>query len=414
MDKISILLGKSVQALTRLRGNGGSALPGLIVEKTNPAFLRQVLKKLPYGVVVVSGTNGKTTTTKIVSELLEKQGLRVFTNASGSNFVRGVISSILEHINLHGTFDYDIAVLELDEAHAVKFAAIAPISHTLLLNVERDQLDRFGEIDHTAKLLNQVAHATTSTVILNREDPRLREIQTVSTRYFGLSNKLLRAFPSDDDLLDQTKNAPKRKLAQRADVTLISLRGNRALYQIAQKKYTCTLALKGVYNAFNAAGALALVRAILPESKPDKLIKGLTDINSAFGRGESFIKNGAKVELFLVKNPSAFQLNLTSFADKKHHYLIAINDQIADGRDVSWLWNVDFRSLPRVAYVSGTRATDMALRLKYDEVPCAHIEADLSRALSRFLAENSKPKRIFATYTAMLAIRKILAGRSIL
>ena len=160
MEKVSIILGKAVQKVTRLKGNGGSALPGLVIERTNKNFIKQVLGKLPHGVVVISGTNGKTTTTKIVSELLEKQGLKVFTNKSGSNFVRGVISAILANIKITGKFDFDIAVLELDEAHAVKFAEQVPIDYALFLNVQRDQLDRFGEIDHTAELLQKVATKT--------------------------------------------------------------------------------------------------------------------------------------------------------------------------------------------------------------------------------------------------------------
>lgn len=417
MEKLSILLGKSVQKISRLRGNGGSALPGLIVEKTNPNFLRKALSNLPYGVVVVSGTNGKTTTTKIISELLEKQGLRVFTNNTGSNFVRGVISAVLKNIRINGKFDYDIAVLELDEAHALRFADVAPIHYSLLLNVERDQLDRFGEIDYTAKLLTKLARATKRTVVINREDPRLRDIKTNDTRYFGLSPKLLSAFPSDDELLEKTTGLnlmPKRKSPPPAAVILEKLNEKHACFKIGKQKYSCELSLKGIYNAYNAAGALTLVMAILPDAKQKQLVDDLASISSAFGRGETFTKNGSTIELFLVKNPAAFQLSLASFADQKHSYLIAINDHVADGRDISWLWNVDFKGLPRVSFAAGTRAADMALRLKYDEVACAHIEEDLARALSRFLSENTKPKRIFATYTAMLEIRKILTGRSLL
>ena len=174
MERLSIVLGKGVRALAKIRGTGGSALPGLVVEKTNPDFLRHILSKLPYGVIVISGTNGKTTTTKIVSELLTKQGLKVFTNKTGSNFVRGVISEVLEDISITGKFDYDIAVLELDEAHAVKFCEKVPINYALILNVQRDQLDRFGEIDHTADLLQKVANNVSKCAILNREDPRQR------------------------------------------------------------------------------------------------------------------------------------------------------------------------------------------------------------------------------------------------
>ena len=190
MEKVSIILGKTVSKLSRLRGNSGSALPGLVIEKTNPKFVKKVLSKLPYGVVVISGTNGKTTTTKVVAETLEKQGLKVFTNNTGSNFVRGVISAIIKNIKVSGEFNYDIAVLELDEAHAVKFSEVVPIDYALLLNVQRDQLDRFGEIDHTADLLQKVASVTKKCVILNREDPRVGKITADKVAYFGLSEPM--------------------------------------------------------------------------------------------------------------------------------------------------------------------------------------------------------------------------------
>ncbi len=415
MEKLSILIGKTVQKITRLRGNGGSALPGLVIERSNPKFVSQVLSKLPYGVVAISGTNGKTTTTKIVTELLESQGLKVFTNKSGSNFVRGVISAILNNIKITGKFDFDIAVLELDEAHAVKFTEVAPIDYALLLNVQRDQLDRFGEIDHTADLLQKVATATKKAVILNREDPRIANISTTSNTkkvYFGLSEKLQKDFPSDDQLLldqKQTKHEEKPAL-----VVLDKLKDNTATYETSGQKYSAELKLRGSYNAYNAAGALALCQTILPDVDPAKFIAKLTKIESAFGRGEIFDINGVEVELLLVKNPSAFQLSLASFVDAKHDYMIAINDFVADGRDVSWLWNVDFSQLSSVKVVSGTRATDMALRLKYDEVKVRACEEDLEKALKKLISGNNKPKRIFATYTAMLALRKIISGSSIL
>ena len=411
MEKLSILLGKSVQKVTRLRGNGGSALPGLVIERTNPKFVRKVLSKLPYGVVVVSGTNGKTTTTKIVAELLEAEGLKVFTKKTGSNFVRGVISAILKDIKLSGKFDYDIAVLELDEAHAVKFCEVVPINYALLLNVQRDQLDRFGEIDHTADLLQKVAENAQKAVVLNREDPRISKIKAEHQIYFGLSDALLKKFPSDDNLLYKTDVTVSDKPAI---VTLDKLDGQKATYSIKTEHYHTDLTLKGIYNAFNAAGALALVSTILPETDSQKFIDTLSKVKSGFGRGEVFTINDAEVEILLVKNPSAFQLSLASFVDDEHDFMIAINDNVADGRDISWLWNVDFKALPSVKIVSGVRATDMALRLKYDEVKVDKIEENLETAIDKFTTANKKPKRIFATYTAMLEIRKIISGKSLL
>ena len=139
------LLGKAVRKVARLKG-GGSALPGLFVEKIDPNFIKRTLSSLKRGVLVISGTNGKTTTTKIIVELLEAEGLKVFTNKTGSNFVRGVASALLGEVNIKGELDADIAVLELDEAHAVKFVDVVSPDYCLLLNVMRDQLDRFSEI----------------------------------------------------------------------------------------------------------------------------------------------------------------------------------------------------------------------------------------------------------------------------
>ncbi|MDR3298323.1 MAG: MurT ligase domain-containing protein [Candidatus Nomurabacteria bacterium] len=407
----SILLGKGIQTATRVRGNGGSALPGLVIERMNPKFVREILGKLKYGVVVISGTNGKTTTTKIVAELLEKQGLKVFTNDTGSNFVRGVISAIVKKISIRGKFGYDIAVLELDEAYAVKFAEIVPIEYVLLLNVQRDQLDRFGEIDHTAKLLEMVAQHSKKAVVINREDPRLREIDVKRPVYFGLSEDLMKLFPPDEDLPEDTG---KRSTELPALVRLKKLVKDRATYEIDGKDFSATLKLKGGYNAYNAAGALALVKTILPKSSTEQFIADLSGVESAFGRGESFTVDGVTVELLLVKNPSAFQLSLDSFASDDYDYMIAINDNYADGRDVSWLYNVDFSKLKQVAICAGMRAYDMVLRLKYDEIEVDSVEQDVDKALRQFVGYSGKPKRIFATYTAMLEIRKLMTGKSLL
>ena len=405
----TILLGKTTQKLSRLRGNGGSALPGLIVERTNPDFIKKVLGQLKYGVVVISGTNGKTTTTKIVAELLEQQGLKVFTNSTGSNFVRGVISAILQKIKLSGKFDYDIAILELDEAHALKFAQIIPIKYSLLLNVLRDQLDRFGEIDHTAQLLSKLAAATQTTVVINREDRRLVGIKSSARlSYYGLAPSLRAQFPEDDELLNNTPSRASHIKLPKATVTLEKVDQQNATFNINGKKSTVKLSVKGIYNVFNATAAIALVKQILPKASDDKLLDSLGKIKSAFGRGESLTINGTTIEIFLVKNPAGFQLALKSFVDRKHDFMIAINDEFADGRDVSWLWNVNFTDLPQVQVVSGTRAVDMALRLKYDEVPFSTINENLDPAIKLFLKSSVRPKRIFTTYTAMLHIRKHL------
>jgi UDP-N-acetylmuramyl tripeptide synthase len=409
------LLGKSVRSLVRLRGGSGSALPGLFVEKIDPGFIKRILSQLPHGVVIVSGTNGKTTTTKMVVELLEGQGLKVFTNRSGSNFTRGVAAALLKEVNLAGRLPADIAVLELDEAYAVHFVKIIPPRYSLLLNVMRDQLDRFGEIDFTAQLLTTIASSTTEGVTLNREDSRVRAIgQNLSKQivsYFGLSDQLLASFPDDDTLHSQAQRASRKP---KADVTLSAINDrNMATFNIDGQVIKTTLRLRGIYNVFNAAAALALVRQVLKQTvNNNKLVKSLAQIQPAFGRGEKIIVKGQPLELVLVKNPSGFQLSLKSFNPINHATMIAINDNYADGRDMSWLWDVMFGSLANhnVAVVSGIRAYDMALRLQYDQVPVKIIEPNLKKALKKLITtQPNKPKRIYCTYTAMLTLRRELS-----
>ena len=407
------IIGKAVRNVAKLRG-GGSALPGLVVEHIDPNFIKKTLADLPLGVVVISGTNGKTTTTKMVVELLEGQGLKVFTNRTGSNFTRGVAAALLGDINIYGKLNADIAVLELDEAHAVHFVDKIPPSFSLILNVMRDQLDRFGEVDHTANLLRHIAESTTDTVILNREDALIADIAKSldgkKVRFFGLDKSLLSTFPSDDNLHSNTQ---KNISSIKADVVLSKFNDNSATFTIDDKNIDTKLKLTGIYNVFNAAAALALVRSIIKKDlDPTKLISTLSTITPAFGRGEILLVNGHPLELILVKNPSGFRLGLKSFDPLKYATMIAINDNYADGRDMSWLWDVNFNSLAAngVAQVSGIRAYDMALRLQYDEVPIKYVNPNIKKALNHFIANNpDQPKRIYCTYTAMLTIRRSLA-----
>lgn len=415
---IVTLLGKGVQHIAQLRG-GGSALPGLFMEKVNPTFVGQTLAQLPSGVVLVSGTNGKTTTTKMVVELLESQGLRVFTNRTGSNFVRGVAAALLKDIDRHGRLKADIAVLELDEAHAVRFIDTVSPRYCLLLNVMRDQLDRFGEIDTTAQLLKKVASKTTDGIVLNRDDPRLgsddfRDGLTAPITTYGVGADLLKLFPPDD-ALRENEVIPSMSF-QSNDTCLEKLKGQTATLSYAGNTRSVTLKLKGVYNVLNSVGAIALVRMIMgPSLDENAMLQSLEHVLPAFGRGESISINGQECELVLVKNPSGFRLSLSSFDPRGYQTMIAINDNYADGRDMSWLWDVDFFSLKSegVTMVSGLRAYDMALRLQYDEIATSNVEPNLKVALDTFLhSSKSKPKRIYCTYTAMLALRRELAKKT--
>jgi UDP-N-acetylmuramyl tripeptide synthase len=409
--KYSILIGKTVRSLARLRG-GGSALPGLVVERLDPAFMAKALSQLPKGVVLVTGTNGKTTTTKMIAQLLSANGLSVLTNPTGSNFTRGIIAALLEAMDLQGRLHHDIAVLELDEVYAKHFVQQVKPRYVVVLNIMRDQLDRFGEIDATTQLLQTVTQAATECAVLNRDDPRVASLAKtleIPVHYFGATPDLHHLFVSDDDLhADPVSAQPKHV----ADVELAGFDGQKVTYTSGKVRRTITMQLSGVYNFLNGAAALTTTKLFLPDVDDKKLLTQLETVRPAFGRGEIIMVNGQPCELVLVKNPGGFRLSLVSFAHKDSATMITINDNYADGRDVSWLWDVDFSGLKTagVQMVSGIRAYDMALRLQYDEVEIKlTVEPNLTKALREFINSTpDKPKRIFCTYTAMLDIRKAL------
>jgi UDP-N-acetylmuramyl tripeptide synthase len=416
----AVVAGKAARTATKLRG-GGSAFPGLVAEKVDPRFLAHALRDVTGGIVVVSGTNGKTTTTKMLVALLRAHGKRVFTNPTGSNFTRGVISSMLPELPVTGRLDADLAVLELDEAHALRFASAVRPTHSLLLNVARDQLDRFAEIDHTARLLATLADRTTKGLVLNRDDSFVARIASgkpadVEIRYFGVHDDIADRLPElieQDVRFDDDFHSPDagrrdgllRPLDERSfevvfgDETvgpvMLMQRGLAAMINATAATTTARLLLGDDFDAANAARALAAVRP-------------------PFGRGEVVMVDGQPIELVLVKNPAGFTVALGTYGSTPVATMVAINDNDADGRDVSWLYDVSFESLRErgVSHTSGIRAYDMALRLQYDDVRVDHIEPDLTRALDAFVAAHrDEPKRIFCTYTAMMALRRTLAQR---
>ncbi|MBM6402800.1 DUF1727 domain-containing protein [Phycicoccus sp. CSK15P-2] len=404
--------------LARRRG-GGSAFPGLVAERIQPRILRTALAGIDGGIVVVSGTNGKTTTTKMLVAVLRAHGRTVFSNPTGSNFTRGVLSEMLPQLPVSGRLDADMVVVELDEAHAMRFIDEVPPTHSLLLNVARDQLDRFAEIDHTAELLARLGAASTEGVVANADDPftsRAAAPLGVPVRWFGLDASIADRLPEltehdarfDDAAAAHDFGAGDARLRPRDErafdivfddlevgpVTL-QQRGLAAMINATAATTTARMLLAGAFDAATTAEALAAVRP-------------------PFGRGEVVMVDGQPLELVLVKNPAGFGVALNTYGSTPVATMVAINDNDADGRDVSWLYDVSFASLRDrgVALTSGVRAYDMALRLHYDDVATDRVVPDLDDALEAFVAAHpDEPKRIFCTYTAMMALRRTLAAQ---
>ncbi|SDI84279.1 UDP-N-acetylmuramyl tripeptide synthase [Frankineae bacterium MT45] len=414
MTVLAVWLGKLTLLALRLIGRRGNALPGLVVERLFPGYLPRALAALPQGVVIVSGTNGKTTTTKMVTTLLS-QRYRVLTNDTGSNFVRGTITACVEHAGWGGKLEYDVAVFELDEAWAVKFVDVVKPDRALLLNVMRDQLDRFGEIDTTARLLGQVAAATTGHLVLNRDDPRiaaLAELTKADVSFYGVAPELRGDFPNDEELY----GGPLYVSPVPARAELLTLPGGgegTCTIRLDDRSESVQLRAQGSHNAQNAAGAAAV--ALSFGLSPEEVFSGLRQVEPAFGRGQTFLVDGRRVVLHLVKNPAGFRQSLRVLdGTTPAAVVIAINDDYADGRDMSWLWDVDFVAAfsarrTRLS-TSGTRAADMAVRLHYDDIPVTEVQPSLGEALRCAVAAVAPGDEVvvFSTYTAMWALHAVL------
>ena len=412
MRFVSLLVGKTILKGLRLMGRSGSALPGLVIEKIQPTFLASMLSGLPSGVVVVTGTNGKTTTTKVITELLESQGLRVLTNKTGSNFVRGTVTTVIDKAKLSGDLPYDIAVFEQDEAHAVHFVNQVKPRGVVALNIMRDQMDRFGEIDATAKLLQKVVESATEWVVLNANDERVAKLTPAGgtkTVWYGHSRELQHSFLTDDELHhgDNTSYTKAGNMTSELvgfDATTVKISLNGRVYDFKTP-------LSGSHNAINLAASLAALHAIVPEFDGEKATAAIAALQPAFGRGETLqLTDGQEITLQLVKNPGGFTHALRMLELKQYGTVgMAINDDYADGRDVSWLWDVDFGMLEdsKVQVVcGGTRGHDMAVRLKYDGVRVAQTYPELDIFVADInAAAASGAAIIFCTYTAMLKIR---------
>lgn len=418
---IGTAIGKAVRGLTLLKGSGGHALPGLVVERLLPNYLATMLAQLPDGVVIITGTNGKTTTTKMVVELLRFNGKKVLTNPTGSNFTRGIISSLASQAKLTGRLPFDIGVFELDEAYAKHFVAQVKPRWVLALNVMRDQLDRFGELDAAAKLIADTMAEATEGLVINDDDARLVEYAKKSGKpvmYFGVAPALRKFFPADDELVAVETVGTKKQQRHHRAVELTDFKGQKATFAIGGKNHSVELKVTGQHNFQNATAALALVYAVLPMPQSERLVTQLGSVAPAFGRGQRFtLKDGSRLELILVKNPAGFRQALASYPVGKNPTMFAVNDNYADGRDVSWLWDVDFSPLKgkTIPLTSGSRAADMALRLSYDDVKVHLIEPDLQKALAAFCNLRGD-KLLITTYTAMLKFYKVLkkqAGKSL-
>lgn len=467
------LAGKAIMQLSRrLHVGGGTQLPGVIARKVAPQVLRDLSARLPNGVVLVSGTNGKTTTARMLAAIIQAHGQRVLHNRAGANLITGLTATTVAGTDLFGRMRADIGLFETDEAHLPAAITETQPRVVLILNLFRDQLDRYGEVDTIAKKWRSALATlpSSSTVVLNADDPAVAYIgHELSCRvlYYGLQDtrygigavqhmadsqfcrRCGTAYTYDTVFYGHVghyhcpncglqRPTPNIRLER---LVLSGIAGSQLVIKDLEGAWDMKLPVPGLYNALNATAATAAALAM--DIPPTKIRAALEGFTAAFGRIERIKMAGRDVLMALIKNPvgasetvrmiAGDQSSSDQFAQADRadagaptpeqpplHLLIVINDKIADGTDVSWLWDANFEQLAgRVGQVvvSGTRAQDMAVRLKYAGIAPGNITTEpvLGRALERVLERSpaDQPLYLLPTYTAMLELREELVRRGL-
>ena len=382
----AILLGRVARTVARWRKpGGGSAVPGLVVNTIAPGFLPRTLNSFPQGLVIVTGSSGKSTTTKMLVAALRAHGSTVFTNPSTANISQGLTSALLEQVSLSGRIAGDIAVLEMDEGHGARISGSLEPRVVVLTNVMVDQIDRFHDSEMVAAMLAKIARRATGTVVVNADDLHLARLgeaidSSVTVSRYGVSAEVLAANPRG---LGYTLTSPTR-LDAGDGMLLTSVDGRDATVSVDGVSHAVRLPARGTHYAVDALTALAGARAALgPAFDAATAVTAISGIPPVFGRGEVVTVRGTTVEFVLVQNPASFQLNVDSLAPGTEQILVAIG---SDVRDPSYLWPADTSGLGHVLIASGSKAHDIGLQLVYDGVTVDRIEPDLGRALDEFLA----------------------------
>lgn len=442
---LTLLSTKLAARASRLFGGGGQALPGLVAERLDPHIAGKLAGQLPGGVILVTGTNGKTTTTKMITAVLAAAGERVLTNSTGSNLKRGITSALIGAANVRGVLPYTVAVFEVDEASLRRVAPDLQPKAIVVLNLFRDQLDRYGELDTTAALIGEGIAATSANLYLNADDPLVASLgryaqNKAQVAFFGIEGLPVADHGGVSTAIDSDRcpicrellifdrifyshighyhcpnghfNRPQPAVAL-TNVVDAGLTGTRFTVAIDSRRHTVSYPLPGTYNLYNALAVISLTQGVGID--PQIILTTLAQTQAAFGRVERISVNGRNVCLLLIKNPAGFSQVVETFllGRDKPTVLFVINDLDADGRDVSWLWDVPLEVLasakPHIT-VAGIRGQDMALRLKYAGIESS-IAPNIEASIENVLKQTPKGSDIYVlpTYTAMVQVRKVLS-----
>ncbi|HEX4363825.1 MAG TPA: Mur ligase family protein [Solirubrobacteraceae bacterium] len=442
-----IAVARAAGALSRRSGRGATSLPGKLLMRMEPSAIERLAGRLSQGSAVISATNGKTTTAAMVAAILEQSQVRLVHNRAGANMAGGVASVLLAAARGDG-IDGDAGLFEVDEFWLDGVVAQLHPRALLLANLFRDQLDRYGELETIAdRWAATVAAAPTTQLVLNADDPLVADLGRArehgdGVTYFGVEDDAvaLRGMGHASDSKHCRRcgaplhydavymghlgryhcpNGDSHRPPPDVYATAIVLDGTRRArfeLHLRGEQATVDLPLPGLYNVYNALGAAALTSVL--GAPLTEIVAGLASTRAAFGRAETVDVGGRDLAILLIKNPAGANEVLRTLAlDAGEHEVFAVlNDRTADGRDVSWIWDADFELIAsRVRHVtcSGTRAAELALRLKYAGVAPERLDVvpDLEAGLDAALREGDGRLIALPTYTAMLALRELLVAR---
>jgi len=431
----TLFLSKFITTLVRgFKLGAASVMPGQVALRLYPSLLPRLAREIKCLILIV-GTNGKTTTSLLLTQMLEDSGYRVVHNSTGANLINGLVTALIEKTDFWGNIPADYTILEVDENILPLLLRDVTPSVILALNLFRDQLDRYGEIDIISRRWqNAMNHLPKNTlVVLNGDDPTLSYLgQQLSQKvlYFGLNEPELYLAeiphavdsiycPSCGHLLDYQGVY----LSHLGDYHCESCGFAKGQVKLASNEWPQVLI--GVYNKYNTLAAATV--ALELGSNPHNLKKTIGQFKAAFGRAEELVVQGKKIRILLSKNPVGLNETIRTVSSmqqlgKANVTLIILNDRIPDGTDVSWIWDVDTEvlvSMPGKTVISGDRLYDMGLRLAYsqqsEEHPSLILEENLNQAINKALelTPTEETLYIIPTYSAMLEVRQILTGKSI-
>jgi UDP-N-acetylmuramyl tripeptide synthase len=438
---------RAVGALARRLGRGGgTSLPGKVLMRLAPGAIGELGGRLRRGSVIISATNGKTTSAAMAASVLERTGAKLVHNRAGANMAGGIASTLLDAAGRGQTIAGDLGLFEVDEFWLDRLARELDPRVLLLSNLFRDQLDRYGELETIADRWEEVVatRAGRSKFVLNADEPLVADLgrERPGVVYFGVEDTSM-ALPGLQHASDSKHcrrcgapyvydaafmghlghyhctNCGRRRPEPDVAAERVVLHGTRSAsvrLRTPQGTREVELPLPGLYNVYNALGAAALCLAL--DVPLDDVVAGLQTVAAAFGRAETLQVGDRPLSILLVKNPAGANEVLRTLAleDGELDLFAILNDNTADGHDISWVWDADFEVIAeraRRVTCSGVRAHELALRLKYAGVPRERLTVvpDPSAGLDAALADGSGPLFALPTYTALLGLRDELADR---